>query len=136
MKKLFGLMLLCTTTCLSFIACSNEEDDDILKEQSRNEILGSWSEVTIETSDYITMNLEIIWTFNSNNTASQQFIASLNDYIFKNVTNTYSYVYDGKSSITFTTTNNKVWTYKVEVHGDKMKLGNDEDGYFNLTRKM
>lgn len=135
MKKLFRLILLCTTICSFFIACSNDEDDDMLKEQSKNEILGSWNQVTVEKSDYVTMELEIIWTFNSNNTASQQVIASLNDYVFENVTNTYYYVYDGKSSITFTSANNKVWTYKIEVCGNKMELGNDEDGYFNLTRK-
>ena len=47
------------------------------------------------------MTIEIIWTFNSNNTASQQVIASLNGYVYKDVINTYSYVYDGHSSITF-----------------------------------
>lgn len=129
-------MLLCTACVFMFSSCSKDDDDEQLKEQARNEILGSWSEVTVEEGDYGSVTLEIIWTFNSNNTASQQVIASLNDYVFKDVTNTYSYVYDGQSSITFTDANNKVWTYNIEVSGNKMRLGNEENGYFNLTRKM
>ena len=124
--------------CLSFTACSNDEDDELGKEQNRNEILGSWSEVerTTEENDYgsITVELEIIWTFNRDNTASQRVIASFNDYVFEDITNSYSYVYDGVSSITFTAANNKVWTYTVEVNGNKMRLGNEESGYFNLTK--
>lgn len=129
-------MLLCAAMSLSFTACSNDDENEIRKEQANNEILGSWSEVSVSEGDYVSMTMEIIWTFNSNNTASQQVIASLNDYVFKDVTNTYSYVYDGHSFITFTDANNKVWTYSIEVSGNKMRLGNEEDGYFNLTRKM
>jgi len=135
--KNLSLLLLCTVMSLSFTACSKDDDEnEIKKEQAKREILGSWSEVIdIGEGDYISGMLEIIWTFNYNNTASQQVIASLNDYVFKDVTNTYSYVYDGQSSITFTATNNKVWTYSIEVSGNTMRLGNEEDGYFNLTRK-
>lgn len=135
MKKVFGLMLLLATMVVSFSSCSDDEENELAEEQARNEILGSWNEVTVEEGDYASVTLEIIWTFNSNNTASQQVIASLNDYVFENVTNTYSYVYDGQSSITFTDANNRVWTYSIEVSGNNMKLGNEEDGFFNLTRK-
>ena len=136
--KYLSLILFSAVMCLSFTACSNEEDDELEKEQNRNEILGSWSEVetTTEENDYgsITVELEIIWTFNQNNTASQRVIARFNDYVFEDVTNSYSYVYDGVSSITFTDANNKVWTYTIEVKGNKMRLGNEESGYFNLTK--
>ena len=135
MKKVFGFMLLLATMMLSFPSCSDDEANELAEEQARKQILGSWNEVTAEEGDYASVTLEIIWTFNSNNTASQQVIASLNDYVFKNVTNTYSYVYDGQSSITLTDANNRVWTYSVEVSGNNMKLGNKEDGFFNLTRK-
>lgn len=69
---------------LSFTACSKDDDEnEIKKEQAKREILGSWSEVIdIGEGDYISGMLEIIWTFNYNNTASQQVIASLNDYVF------------------------------------------------------
>lgn len=136
MKKLKNLcfILLCAVMVLSVTACS-DDDDEIKKEQARNEILGSWSEVTVEEGDYASVTLEIIWTFNSDNTASQQVVASLNDYVFTDVTNTYSYVYDGQSSITFTDANGRVWTYSIEVSDNRMKLGNEEDGYFYLTRK-
>lgn len=135
MKKVFGFMLLLATMMVSFSSCSDGEENELTKEQALNEILGIWNEVTVEEGDYASVTLEIIWTFNNDKTASQQVIASLNDYVFKNVTNTYSYVYDGKSSITFTDTNKRVWTYSIEVSGNNMKLGNDEDGFFNLTRK-
>lgn len=128
-------MLLLATMMVSFSSCSDGEENELTKEQALNEILGIWNEVTVEEGDYASVTLEIIWTFNNDKTASQQVIASLNDYVFKNVTNTYSYVYDGKSSITFTDTNKRVWTYSIEVSGNNMKLGNDEDGFFNLTRK-
>lgn len=138
MKKMkyLSLMLLCAVMTLSFTACSNDDENEIKKEQAKNEILGSWREVSVSEGDYVSMTIEIIWTFNSNNTASQQVIASLNGYVYKDVTNTYSYVYDGHSSITFKDANNKAWTYSIEVSGNKMRLGNEENGYFNLTRKM
>ena len=136
MKKLFSLMLLLATMMVSFSACSEDEANELEQEQAQNEIIGSWSEVTVsEGGDYVSMTLEIIWTFNQNNTASQRVIARLNDYVFEDITNTYSYIYDGLSSITFTDANNRVWTYTIEVDGNKMRLGNEEDGYFNLTKQ-
>ena len=133
--KYLSLMSLCTVVgLLLFTACS--ADDELAKEQARNEIIGSWSEVSVTEEEYISMTLEIIWTFNRNNTASQQVILSLNDYIFKDLTNTYSYEYDGESYITFTNVDNDAWTYEIEVTGDYMRLGNEEDGYFNLRRKI
>lgn len=136
MRKLFGFMLLLATMAVSFSACSDDEANELEQEQAKNEIIGSWSEVTVsEGGDYVSMTLEIIWTFNQNNTASQRVIARLNDYVFEDITNTYSYTYDGLSSITFTDANNRVWTYTIEVNGDKMRLGNEEDGYFNLTKQ-
>lgn len=129
-------MLLLATMMVSFSACSEDEANELEQEQAQNEIIGSWSEVTVsEGGDYVSMTLEIIWTFNQNNTASQRVIARLNDYVFEDITNTYSYIYDGLSSITFTDANNRVWTYTIEVDGNKMRLGNEEDGYFNLTKQ-
>ncbi len=135
MKKFWSMMLI-IASIFCFTACSDDDENEIIQQaQVKNEILGSWSQVTVEEGDYVSVKLEIIWTFNSNNTASQQVIMSFNDVVTKDVTNTYSYVYDGHSSITFTATNNTVWTYFIEVSGNKMRLGNEKDGYFNLTRK-
>ena len=129
MKKLFGLMLLCATMVLSLSSCS--DDDEYI---DNSEILGTWSETKIVEEDYLAVTMEIIWNFEKDNTAYQRVILSLNGYTFKDVTNNYSYIYDGKI-ITFTDTNNKSWDYEVYVTGNNMKLGNEEDGFFNLTKK-
>lgn len=59
----------------------------------------------------------------------------LKDYVVEDVTNHYSYVYNRNSTIDFTDVNGKKWTYNVYVNGNKMRLGNDEKGYFELTRR-
>lgn len=134
LKKL-NWLILCAVICLFFTSCS---EDDKVKEQenqqARNSILGSWSEVSVDEGEYVKSTLEIIWTFNSNNTASQQVVFKLNDVVMRDVTNTYSYVYNGGTAIMIKTPN-RTLNYTIIVTGNKMKLGNDEDGYFNLTRK-
>lgn len=114
-----------------FSSCSKEENE-ITKDNSL--ILGSWSETSIVEEDYVSMTMEIIWTFNENNTASQEVNISLNDFTFENKINHYSYAYNGEM-ITFRDKNNKEWIYEVEVSNNRMRLGNEKDGYFNLTKK-
>lgn len=89
-------------------------------------ILGSWHEVTSVT--------EVIWSFNSNNTASQKVIITYNGYVISNVTISYDYVYNKNKTITFTSPKSGTFTYEVTVKGDNMKLGNAEAGYWQLTR--
>lgn len=134
LKKL-NWLILCAVICLLFTSCS--EDDNVKEQenqQARNSILGSWSQVYDDEGEYVNSRLEVIWTFNSNNTASQQVIFIINDVVMKDVTNTYSYVYNGGTVITLKTSD-RTWNYTIIVTGNKMKLGNDEDGYFDLTRK-
>lgn len=114
-----------------FSSCSKEENE-ITKDNSL--ILGSWSETSIVEEDYVSMTMEIIWTFNENNTASQEVNISLNDFTLENKINHYSYAYNGEM-ITFRDKNNKEWIYEVEVSNNRMRLGNEKDGYFNLTKK-
>lgn len=130
MKQLsrFTLFVL---SMLIFFSCSKEENE-ISKDKSQ--ILGSWSETSTAEEDYVSMNMEIIWTFNDNNTSTQEVTISLNDITIENKINYYSYIYNG-DNITFTDKNNKEWTYEVEVSNNKMRLGNEESGYFNLTKK-
>lgn len=133
--KLFNCIT-AITAILTLGSCDSGDWESGRNPNPLNEIIGSWSEASVAEEEYVSMTLEIIWTFNRNNTASQQVILSLNDYIFKDVTNTYSYEYDGESYITFTNVDNDAWTYEIEVTGDYMRLGNEDDGYFNLRRKI
>ena len=128
MKKNLKLALLLLPMLLYF-SCTKENNEIV----DKTIILGSWSETKLIEEDYLSMTMEIIWTFNENNTASQEIILRLNNSIYKDITNNYSYNYDG-SHITFTDKNSKVWTYEIQVSNNNMKLGNEEDGYFNLTK--
>lgn len=129
MKKLFRLTLLILPMLL-YSSCAKENNEIV----DKTIILGSWYETKTVEEDFLSMTMEIIWTFNENNTASQEIILRLNNSIYKDITNNYSYNYDGHH-ITFSDKNNKVWTYEIQVSNNKMKLGNIENGYFNLTKK-
>lgn len=129
MKLLSKLTLFILTTFI-FSSCSKEENE-ITKDNSL--ILGSWSETSIVEENYVSMTMEIIWTFNENNTASQEITLKLNNLTYKNIKNYYSYIYN-EELITFSDQNNKIWTYEIYVSNNKMRLGNEENGYFNLTK--
>ena len=134
LKKL-NWLILCAVICLVTTSCSNDDDvKEQEKQQARNLILGSWSEVDIDEGEYVKYSMEIIWTFKNDNTASQQVVLKLNDVVMRDVTNTYSYVYNGGTVIMLKTPD-RAWYYTIIVTGNKMKLGNDEDGYFDLTRR-
>ena len=136
MKKLTFSLMLILASCVILSSCSEESNDEKDNyEFNKSLIYGSWSQIITENSDYITMTLEIIWSFNSNNVASQQVIMKVNGYTSENIKNSYSYVYNRDNTITFTNEKNKVWTYEVSVNGNHMTLGNKEDGYFELTKK-
>lgn len=137
MKKVFKSSLMTIMLMLAsvfvFSSCNNDDKDSY--EFDKTLIYGSWSELTVEDSEYATMTLEVIWSFSQNNVASQQVIVKLNGYTMENVKNSYSYVYKRNGTITFTDAKNNVWTYEVSVNGNHMRLGNSEDGYFELTKK-
>lgn len=129
MKKILLLLALLPIFVLS--SCSKDEDEPTI---DYTPIIGSWSETMEDSAEYISMTLEIIWSFNTDKSASQRVLVKLNDYTMEDVTNIYSYVYNGKSII-FKTKDNRTFEYDVSVSGNKMKLGNNEDGYFDLTKK-
>lgn len=118
-------MLLCTAISFCFLSCSEEDDYP--------SIIGSWSEFSETTGVYISMKAELIWTFKENNTSSERFILMVNNVTSADVSNTYTYKYNGKT-IKFTGDKSN-FEYEVYVSGDKMKLGSEEDGYFELTKK-
>lgn len=137
MRKVFKsslrTLMLALSLLLVFNSCGTDAEDNY--ELDKTLIYGSWSELTVEDSEYATMTLEVIWSFSQNNVASQQVIVKLNGYTMENVKNSYSYVYKSNGTITFTDAKNNVWTYEVSVNGNHMRLGNSEKGYFELTKK-
>lgn len=118
-------------------ACSNDDDEYF----DKSKILGTWSQISTDTEGSTSITLEISYTFQSNGKASQRVRATMSyegfikDYVVEDITNHYSYVYNRNSTIEFTNVKGDKWTYNVYVNGNKMRLGNDEDGYFELTRR-
>lgn len=122
MKKqsLLITMLLMIATSLAFVSCSQEEEFD------NSAILGSW-----ESSS---SSISVTWTFKKNNTATERVIIKLGGYTIDDRILSFTYDYKG-STIELVSEENKVLNYEISVNGNKMKLGNQKDGYFNLTRK-
>ena len=77
--------------------------------------------------------LEVMWTFNSDNTATQRVILKFNNVTSRDTSTNFTYEYKGS---TITLKNDKVTLdYEISISGNNMKLGNEKDGYFNLTKK-
>ena len=132
-------MLVVLVSGLVFTGCSEDEEE---KESfDKTLILGSWSNKSIQKEGETSVIMEVTYSFYSNGTASQRVLATMSygtfieDYIIKDVTNYYTYVYHKNSTITFTNQKNETWVYEVSVYGNKMRLGNEEDGYWDLTKK-
>lgn len=131
MKKVFLLSVILIASVLTFTSCSKDEDKDSSVDYSI--IIGSWSKFSETQGDYLSGSTEVIWTFKADNTASQRVIFIMNGVTMRDVSNFFSYVYNGKS-IVFKG-EKRTFEYEVNVSGNKMSLGNSEDGYFNLTKK-
>lgn len=63
MKKNLKLVLLILPMLLYF-SCTKENNEIV----NKTIILGSWSETKLIEEDYLSMTMEITWTFNENNT--------------------------------------------------------------------
>lgn len=128
MKKFLSMTLLFTAMFLTFSACSSDDD-----EISYPDITGSWSEISETPGEYISSYMEVMWTFNSDNTATQRVILKFNNVTSRDTSTNFTYDYKGS---TITLKNDKVTLdYEISISGNKMKLGNEKDGYFNLTKK-
>lgn len=131
MKKFLSITLLLTAMFLTFSSCSKDDDEE--NSVDYPSIVGSWSDITETPGEYITSYFEVTWTFNSNNTATQRVILKFNNVTSRDNISNFTYTYKGNS---ITLKNDKVTLeYEVSVSGNTMRLGNAEDGYFNLTKK-
>ena len=126
-------MFMVLASSMMFEGCSEDEGD---YDRIRASIIGIWCETEISNG----MTSKITYIFNSNGTASQRYMLKLSfeglfdDYVIKDVINNYTYTYNKNSTITFKAQNNSSWTYDISINGNNMRLGNQEDGYFNLVR--
>lgn len=119
-KNLLMTMLLMIVTSMVFCSCTKDEEFD------NSVILGSWISNT--------SSISTTWTFNKNNTATERVIIKLGGYTIDDRTLTFTYDYKG-STIELITETGKVLNYEISVNGNKMRLGNSTDGYFDLTKK-
>lgn len=135
----WSLMLAVLVSGLVVTGCSEDEEE---KESfDKTLILGSWSNKTIEKEGETSLIMEVTYSFYANGTASQRVLVTMSygtfieDYVMEDITNHYTYVYNKNSTITFTNQKNETWVHEVSVYGNKMRLGNKEDGYWDLTKK-
>ena len=85
------------------------------------------------SGNYVSSSTDVYWTFRANNTATEKLDISINDYVISSTTVDFVYSYSGKY-IDFS--NDKTsFRYNVSVNGNKMTLGNEESGYFELTKQ-
>lgn len=126
MKKILGLLVI---SCL-VLSCSKEKTE----QSYLYDIIGTWSEISTTEGEYISTTTEVSWTFNIDDTATERLVLKMNDVSFCDELMHFSYHYDGRRTIHFTG-NKSSFTYNVAVNGNAMRLGNEEDGYFNLTKQ-
>ena len=127
MKRLFLLIL---SLSLFVSSCTKEET----KTYDNSKIIGSWAETIIEDdSEYLSTTSMLIWTFYANNTATERITLEMNGVTMVDKTLHFSYEYKG-STIKLTSESGNVIEYEISVSGNTMRLGNQEDGYFNLKK--
>ncbi|MBQ8652918.1 MAG: hypothetical protein IJ477_06355 [Alistipes sp.] len=137
MKKIFYLMLLCATMGFLY-SCEKSEEDTI---EDYPSIIGSWSEIVDESQEgNISSVVVTTWTFRENQTATHDIKLYMNEVemISEKIDYTYLYPYPKTGFIHFIplAANGKFFQYEITVNGNHMKLGNAENGYFNLTKKQ
>ena len=127
MKRLFLLIL---SLSLFVSSCTKEET----KTYDNSKIIGSWAETIIEDDyKYVSSTSMLIWTFYANNTATERITLEMNGVTMVDKTLHFSYEYKG-STIKLTSESGNVSEYEISVSGNTMRLGKQEDGYFNLKK--
>ena len=127
MKKLLLLII-----SLSLFASSCTKEDT--KTYDNSKIVGSWAETIIEDDyEYVSSTSMLIWTFYANNTATERIVLEMNGITMVDKTLHFSYEYKG-STIKLTSESGNIPEYEISVSGNTMRLGNQEDGYFNLKK--
>lgn len=97
-------------------------------------ILGTWTETSYNEGDYVSSKIETSWTFRENKTATQRVVMYMNGINMADKSAESTYVYNGKEIITKHSSGNES-VLEVSVYGNKMRLGDGEGGYFDLTKK-
>lgn len=123
-------MLLLVTFLLPFTSCSDDKDAP----ESKIDILGTWEETTYSESGSLSFTTIVDWTFKGDGTATEYFETKMNNSTLSK--NTFYFTYTLKSNkLTLKNSTGKITEYTVSVNGNKMRMGNEEDGFFNLTKK-
>ena len=122
------MMLLCATMfCVS--SCEKAEEYN----ENYPSIIGTWYElIDSQSGDYMSTDIETYWIFRSNGTATHKLDMKMNGVSIITENLDYQYIYKG-TYIDFSTDKNS-FRYNVSVNGNKMRLGDDDGGYFNLTK--
>lgn len=109
---------------------------------NQNEILGSWYEEKIKSGENSKSEIVATWTFNSDKTGTERvegYLTTKYTDRTKIVDKTvdFAYSYNGKQVVVVTRNSGKdaTSTYDVTINGNKMRMGNETGGYFNLTKK-
>lgn len=144
MKKILStlaMLLVISLGSTTFVACSSDDENET--KANETEILGSWEETHVKSGDKSTTEVVTTWTFNADKTATEHVEAFVStSYTKKNkildMTFGFTYEYNGKK-VKLTSTDPSVKEpvsyYNVEISGNKMRMGNEEGGYFNLIKK-
>ncbi len=117
-KKL--LVLLFASTVILLSACTKETEENVPN------IIGTW--VDDDGSGVV-----LSWTFNSNKTGNEHLVVSYNGVTLRDYT--MNFTYSQRNNYIDLKNDQKTWTYDVTVTGNHMRLGNAEDGYFELTKQ-
>lgn len=144
MKKTFSIFaILAIATITVFTSCSSDDDNDNDTKADLSEILGSWAYTYTKSSDKTTTEVVATWTFKANKTATER-VEAYATTIYNDRTKVidetmeFTYEYNGRQIILHSTmpgVENPTTYYNVTVKGKTMRLGNDEEGYFELTKQ-
>lgn len=137
-KTILSMLLTVMTVGLSavFTSCSND-DDTTREENVYKQIIGTWENISHTDGDVIDSDLVVVFTFNENRTATQRVYLTMNGVIMRDYTNNYTYKFDGREVTLYHNgdiSDKDPWVMYATINGNKMKLGNDKDGYFDLTK--
>jgi len=134
----------CLLTAASLVSCG--EDSKIRQDplptrpryqrQAAHTIIGTWKCSKESFGEHASSKIIVEWEFCLDKTATETLIVEVNGIEMKRVTLEFIYIYDQHGKILFTSLDKgNTFEYKVSVKGNKMYLGNEEDGYFDLTRE-
>lgn len=141
-KTILSMLLAVGTVWLSavFTSCNKDDDEEFVKEENvYKQIIGTWENVDHTDGDYIDSDLGVVFTFNTNKTASQRVYLTMNGVIMRDYTSNYAYTFDGRKVTLYhdgDMNDSDPWIMYATIDGNKMSLGNEEDGYFDLTKKQ